>query len=91
MRTFEFTDDTSNKFWHIDLQGTTFTVTFGRIGTKGQTQVKDFPDAAQARKAHDKLVAEKLVKGYVETTFAPTVPISPLQIALVCRQSSIDR
>ena len=70
MRTFVFTDDKSNKFWNIDLQGTAFTVTFGKVGTKGQTQAKDFPDAAAARKAHDKLVAEKLGKGYVETTAA---------------------
>lgn len=68
MRTFEFKDGKSNKFWHIELQGQIFTVTFGRIGTKGQSQTKAFADAATAKKEHDKLVAEKLKKGYVETT-----------------------
>src|SRR5262245_39359496 len=91
MRTFLFTDDRSNKFWNIDLQGARFTVTFGRLGTAGQTQVKEFPDAEKARKAHDKLIDEKVGKGYVETTegdpssaepVAPAAPASPLQQSL---------
>jgi uncharacterized protein (TIGR02996 family) len=68
MRTFEFSDGKSNKFWNIDLQGNAFTVTFGRIGTAGQTQRKELADAAKAQREHDKLVKEKLAKGYVETT-----------------------
>jgi uncharacterized protein (TIGR02996 family) len=72
MRTFEFKDAKSNKFWHIELSGSSFTVTFGRIGTTGQTQTKTFANAATAKKEHDKLVAEKLKKGYVETTAAAT-------------------
>jgi predicted DNA-binding WGR domain protein len=67
MRTFEFKDAKSNKFWNIELSGSSFTVTFGRIGTGGQTQTKTFPSDAAAKKEHDKLVAEKLKKGYVET------------------------
>lgn len=75
MRTFVFTDEKSHKFWHIELEGKTFTVTFGRVGTNGQTQSKMFADAATARKEHDKLVAEKLKKGYVETTEAAPAPV----------------
>jgi uncharacterized protein (TIGR02996 family) len=80
MRTFEYRDDKSSKFWSIELQGRRFTVNFGRIGTTGQTQVKEFPDEAKARKEHDKLIAEKTGKGYVETTprSAP-VPLSLLE------------
>lgn len=70
MRTFKFADDKSYKFWNIELIGSSFTVTYGRIGTQGQTQTKDFADLELARKAHDKLIAEKLEKGYVETTSA---------------------
>jgi uncharacterized protein (TIGR02996 family) len=66
MRTFEFKDGKSNKFWNIALKGKSFTVTFGKIGTSGQTQEKKFPSAAAAQAAHDKLVAERLGKGYVE-------------------------
>lgn len=78
MRTFVFTDEKSNKFWHIELQGQIFTVTFGRVGTNGQTQTKAFADGATAKKEHDKLVAEKLKKGYVETTpGSPPPPAKP--------------
>src|SRR5947209_6760357 len=82
MRTFVFSDGKSNKFWNIDLQGASFTVTFGKVGTKGQTQKKDFPDAAAAKTAHDKLVAEKLGKGYVETTAGQRPGPAPLQQSL---------
>jgi uncharacterized protein (TIGR02996 family) len=72
VRTFEFREGSSSKFWNIELQGKQFTVTFGRIGTQGQTQVKEFPNAASAQAARDELVREKLNKGYVETTGRPT-------------------
>jgi len=65
-RYFEFTDEKSSKFWEINLEGTSVTVRFGRIGTNGQTQTKTFPDAAAAKKHHDKLVEEKTGKGYEE-------------------------
>jgi uncharacterized protein (TIGR02996 family) len=78
MRSFTFSEGTSNKFWNIDLQGKQFTVTFGKIGTNGQTQVKAFADEAAAKKEHDKLVAEKVKKGYAEATAAPTAaPVAP--------------
>ena len=43
MRTFEFRDAKSYKFWNVELQGQRLTVTYGRIGAKGQEQVKEFP------------------------------------------------
>ena len=68
MRTFEFSDAKSHKFWSIAVEGNAFTVTYGKIGTAGQTQTKTFasPDKAQAEA--DKLVREKTGKGYTETT-----------------------
>jgi uncharacterized protein (TIGR02996 family) len=68
LRTFVYSDATSHKFWNIELQGKRFTVTYGKVSAAGQTQIKDFPDEAMARKEHDKLVREKLGKGYLETT-----------------------
>jgi uncharacterized protein (TIGR02996 family) len=78
MRTFVFTDGSSNKFWHIELTGKSFTVQFGRVGTSGQTQTKSFASPTLAQNAHDKLVAEKLKKGYVETTPAAAPPAAPV-------------
>jgi uncharacterized protein (TIGR02996 family) len=74
MRKFIFTEGKSNKFWNIDLQGRRCTVQFGKVGTAGQTQRKEFPSEPAARKAHDKLIAEKLAKGYQETTAAAPAP-----------------
>src|SRR5262249_29709614 len=65
-RRFEFSEGTSNKFWELELQGKSFTVTYGKIGTAGQTKTKDCADEAAARKEHDKLVKEKTGKGYQE-------------------------
>jgi uncharacterized protein (TIGR02996 family) len=85
MRTFKYKKGTSDKFWNIALKGDRFTVHFGRAGTDGQKQVKTFADEAAAQKAHDKLIAEKLKKGYKETTKPPKPappPPSPLRLSL---------
>ncbi len=71
MRSFTYSDAKSHKFWNIELTGTSFTVTYGRQGTAGTSQTRTFADEAAARKEHDKLVAEKLNKGYVEQGGAP--------------------
>ena len=68
MRTFQFSVARSHKFWTIDVQGAAFTVTYGKVGTPGATQTKTFPTPEKARAEADKLVAEKLRKGYVELT-----------------------
>jgi uncharacterized protein (TIGR02996 family) len=86
MRTFTYSDAKSHKFWNIELQGKSFTVTYGRQGTQGQSKTKEFADEARAQKEHDKLVKEKLAKGYVETTPAAARPSSQreaLEAALV--------
>ncbi|MBO0697941.1 MAG: WGR domain-containing protein [Zavarzinella sp.] len=48
MRRFTYSDAKSHKFWAIDLKGSSFTVTFGRVGTAGQSQTKTFPTAEKA-------------------------------------------
>jgi uncharacterized protein (TIGR02996 family) len=68
MREFKYSDDKSYKFWKIELEGSSYTVHFGRIGTKGQSKTKGFPSPQAAQKAYDKIIAEKLAEGYVETT-----------------------
>lgn len=65
MARYEFTEGTSNKFWEINLSGKSFTTTYGKIGANGQTTIKKFSSDADAKKEHDKLVAEKVKKGYV--------------------------
>src|SRR5262245_17823379 len=82
MRTFEYRDEKASKFWSIDLRGASFIVTFGKIGTKGQRQVKEFAEEGKARKEHDRLVAEKLAKGYVEVKAGPASLQAALEEAL---------
>ncbi len=65
-RRFEFTDAKSHKFWSIRLVGNTHTVQFGRIGTGDQSQTKEFSTEAEAQRSYEKLIDEKLRKGYVE-------------------------
>ncbi|MDI7215213.1 WGR domain-containing protein [Leptospira santarosai] len=61
-----FKDDKSDKFWNIEVDGNSFTVTYGKTGTVGQTQTKSFDDEKKCLKEAEKLLAEKLKKGYVE-------------------------
>lgn len=64
MPRYEFSEGSSNKFWTIELSGKSFTTTYGKIGTSGQTTVKSFGSDAEAKKEYDKLVNEKTKKGY---------------------------
>lgn len=41
-RVFVFQDFKSQKFWSIDVRGTDVVVNYGKLGTDGQTQVKNF-------------------------------------------------
>lgn len=61
-----YQDEGSNKFWSIDVSGSTFTVTFGKVGSSGQSSVKTFHDEQECLKEAEKLLREKLKKGYVE-------------------------
>ncbi len=65
-RYFELIEGKSSKFWEVQLEGSDVTTRYGRIGTAGQRSTKPFASEALARKEHDKLVAEKCKKGYVE-------------------------
>ena len=62
----EFEEGTSSKFWRARVEGHTLYVNYGKIGSAGQTQVKDFPTQDLANREYDKLVREKRKKGYVD-------------------------
>lgn len=82
MRRFEFQSGNSSKFWEIGLDGANFTVRWGKLGTAGQEQVKSFANEGAAQKEHDKLLAEKLKKGYEEVgACKPTPPAAAIPVA----------
>lgn len=76
-RRFECVQGSSSKFWEICLEGAQFSVSFGRIGTEGQAQTKTFGSEAKARVEHDKLVREKVAKGYKEVSTELSVSVPP--------------
>ena len=66
VRHFELVAGSSSKFWEVSINGNAMGVRFGRIGTNGQEQTKTFADPTNARHEADRLIAEKLKKGYIE-------------------------
>lgn len=48
-RYFELTDAKSSKFWEIDVSGKRITVRYGKIGTDGQSTVKELATPAEAK------------------------------------------
>jgi len=61
---YELSEGSSNKFWEIALSDKSFTTKYGRIGANGQTTIKSFGSSAEAKIQYDKLIAEKVKKGY---------------------------
>ena len=66
LRYFEFKDAHSSKFWEISVAGSTVTARYGKIGTNGQTSVKELDSPEQAKEHARKQAAGKLKKGYQE-------------------------
>lgn len=77
MRRFEFVQGTSAKFWMPSVEGTTFIVVFGRLGSDGQRKEKAFPTEDAARRELDKKIAEKLREGYHEVGAATGAAVAP--------------
>ena len=67
-RRFEFVGASSSKFWEIHVTGVRVQVQFGRIGTTGQAVVKDLDNQEAAEKHAQRLIREKLGKGYSEVS-----------------------
>ncbi|HEY1097806.1 MAG TPA: WGR domain-containing protein, partial [Myxococcota bacterium] len=73
-RMFEFVEGSASKFWEIWRDGSEVRTRYGKIGTAGQTTVKDEGTDAAGQKLYDKLVREKTGKGYVEKTAGGAAP-----------------
>lgn len=68
----------SNKFWTIEQTGKSYTVTWGKIGTDGRTNDKDFSTIEECGKEVEKLIKEKINKGYYETSDITQIPDKPI-------------
>ena len=65
-RYFEFKDAHSSKFWEISISGATITVLYGKLGTNGQTSVKELDSPEEAQEHATKQANGKIKKGYQE-------------------------
>ncbi len=70
----EYRDAKSAKFWEVAVDGSSYTVRFGKIGSKGQSQTKTFASPGEAAAAAYALVAAKIRKGYAPTDDATSAP-----------------
>jgi uncharacterized protein (TIGR02996 family) len=84
MRTFVLKSGTTSRFWNIQLGS--YPSILVCTGQDGPGKITDhvFDSQAEARKEHDRLIAEKLAKGFVETTNEPWHGgfVSPLRTSL---------
>lgn len=73
-RRFVYQDAKSDKFWDIEFEGTTQTVVYGKTGTAGREAVKEFATAEECTKESEKLISQKLKKGYTELAEGEAAP-----------------
>jgi predicted DNA-binding WGR domain protein len=66
VRSLVYQAGSSHKFWRAGVRGAELTVSYGRVGTAGQVLVKTFDSSERAEREMNKLVEEKLRKGYTE-------------------------
>lgn len=64
MKRFECKEENHNKFWEVWQDGKMSVSRWGVLGTKGQFTEKLWKDSHEAKHEIDKLVREKLKKGY---------------------------
>ncbi|RFU69728.1 DUF4240 domain-containing protein [Bacillus sp. V59.32b] len=65
-----YQDGSSNKFWKINVLGSSYTVTYGKIGTVGNVKTKDFNSEENCLKEAEKLIQSKLKKGYTVSEYS---------------------
>ncbi len=66
-RAFYYKDDKSDKFWCIDYSECDIAVNYGKTGTSGKYELKEFASEEECLKQAEKLIAQKIKKGYSET------------------------
>jgi len=66
-RNFINQTDNSNKFWTIEQLNEKYIVQWGKLGTEGRSGEKEFSSKDECLKKIEKLIKEKIRKGYIET------------------------
>ncbi|MFO7567893.1 MAG: WGR domain-containing protein [Enhygromyxa sp.] len=74
VRRLEYKDSRSYKFWEIQVEGNSYTVRYGKVGTDGVTQTKSFATPEKAAADAEKKLQSKVRKGYAEVGSAAPAP-----------------
>lgn len=64
----------SDKFWNIEYEGNTQKIVFGKTGTKGRETIKEFTDENECIRESEKLISQKIKKGYTEILGNAEIP-----------------
>lgn len=88
MRRFEYVQGNQAKFWQIARRGAQLTIGSGRIGGTAKERTKEFMDYMAAEQEFDRLIRDKLRRGYVEVVEASEPEGAPSDRSL--RLRSID-
>ncbi|AZB10806.1 DUF4240 domain-containing protein [Chryseobacterium sp. G0162] len=64
----------SDKFWNIEYRGNTQKIVFGKTGTQGRETIKEFTDEEECTKESEKLIGQKIRKGYTEILENEEIP-----------------
>ena len=75
-RYFEYKDAKSKKFWEVSVSGKKVNIRYGKIGTDGQTSLKELSTPTEAKAHAEKQEAGKVKKGYKEAKVALKQPKS---------------
>lgn len=63
---FELKDEKSSKFWEVVLEGTNINTRYGKIGSNGTSNTKEYDSAEKAEQEILKLINSKISKGYIK-------------------------
>jgi predicted DNA-binding WGR domain protein len=69
-REFLFDDGDRQKFWEVAIAGSQVEMSWGRVGTEGQGTTRVLDSAAAASAHAERVIQQKVRKGYVETPHA---------------------
>ena len=64
MQAYRYRDEKSDKFWRIEHIGAALAINYGKTGTTGKYQIKEFDSKEACEKEARKLIASKTKKGY---------------------------
>lgn len=67
----------SNKFWTIEQSDNSYSVSWGKVGTEGRASNKVFSTVDECFREIEKIIKEKINKGYQEVADELNIPIKP--------------